>query len=159
MMKLMNPKLLLATAFLFATTAAASAPPALTPAQASMGYWRSAVGAIVHIEPCRPGDASLCLRIVKLSPHPPETIDGHNPDPTLRTRQLCGLTIGSGFRDYDDHRIGYGHLYDPISGHTYRGYGTPTGADVLKLRGFVLFTLFGRTETWYRVPAPTTPCR
>ncbi|WP_182275701.1 DUF2147 domain-containing protein [Granulicella sp. 5B5] len=158
-------KALLTAALLLtaATAAAAYNPTALTPAQASFGDWRSAIGAIVRIEPCSTdssvsGEPDICLRVVKLSPNPPEIVDSHNPDHALRNRQLCGLTIGSGFRDYDKYRLGYGHLYDPISGHTYRGYITPTGHDVLKLRGYVLFTLFGRTETWTRVP-PVQACK
>ena len=155
----MTKKPILAALILAAATASASAPaPALSPAQASLGDWRSAIGAIVRIEPCSTTNPDICLRIVKLSPNPPETTDQHNPDAALHNRQLCGLTIGSGFRQSDDHRLGFGHLYDPISGHTYRGYITPAGPDTLKLRGYVLFTLFGRTETWTRVP-PIEACK
>lgn len=151
--------LLTAALLLAAATAAADGPaPALTPAQASLGDWRSAIGAIIRIEPCSTTSSTICLRIVKLSPNAPETTDTHNPDAALRNRTLCGLTIGSGFRDSDKYRLGYGHLYDPISGHTYRGYITPAGPDVLKLRGYVLFTLFGRTETWTRVATQPTVC-
>lgn len=157
MMKPQFVALQLTAALLLATASAST--PALSPAQASFGDWRSAIGAIVRIEPCSAGNPDICIRVVKLSPNPPVTIDVHNPDASLRHREVCGLTVGSGFRQYDDHRLGYGHLYDPITGHTYRGYITPAGHDLLKLRGYVLFTLFGRTETWSRVPTQPTVCR
>jgi uncharacterized protein (DUF2147 family) len=147
-------KPILTALFLLTTAASASAPPS-SPVTASLGDWRTAIGATVRIEPC---GSEICLRVVKLSPNPPATTDQRNPDPTLRHRALCGLTIGSGFRQTDANRLGSGHLYDPISGHTYRGYITPQG-DQLKLRGYVLFTLFGRTETWSRIAPIATPCR
>ncbi len=137
-------------ALLFVVTAA----HATSPVTASLGDWRTPIGAIVRIEPC--GNA-VCLRVVKLSPNPPQTVDVHNPDPRLRNRPACNLVIGSGFTPADDKRLGGGHLYDPLSGHTYRGYITPEG-NQLKLRGYILFTLFGRTETWQRIPTIQSGC-
>jgi uncharacterized protein (DUF2147 family) len=148
----MTKLLPLATLLFASTTLRAEAPT--NPATASLGDWRTPIGAIVRIEPC--GNAT-CLRIVKLSSNPPETVDGHNPDTILRNRPLCNLVIGSGFTPSDEKRLGNGHLYDPISGHTYRGYITPAG-NQLKLRGYVLFTIFGRTETWQRVPVTPSSC-
>jgi uncharacterized protein (DUF2147 family) len=145
---------LLATLLLFATYAAT----AQSPATASLGDWRTQIGAIVRIAPCANAPTTTCLRIIHLSPNPPSLVDIRNPDASLRNRSLCGMEIGSGFTQADAHRLGGGHLYDPISGHTYRGYITPASADTLKLRGYVLFTLFGRTETWHRVP-PIEPCK
>jgi hypothetical protein len=88
--------------------------------------------------------------------NPPETIDRHNPNPALRNRPLCGVTIGYGFRQLDEYRLGDGRVYDPLSAHVYRGYMMPAGPDTLKLRGYILFTLLGRTETWHRVEAVDT---
>jgi uncharacterized protein (DUF2147 family) len=137
-----------------------------SPIQASIGDWQTAIGAVIRIEPCG-SDApqvssadhsapTLCLRVVKFSPNPPETIDRHNPNPALRNRPLCGVTIGYGFRQLDEYRLGDGRVYDPLSAHVYRGYMMPAGPDTLKLRGYILFTLLGRTETWHRVEAVDT---
>jgi len=140
-----------AAALIAMSTAPAHA--AGNPTLAALGDWRSGIGAIVRIYTCgRPAAGDLCLRIVRLSPNPPQTLDVHNPTPALRDRPVLGMEIGSGFHQTDPDRLGGGHLYDPISGHTYRGTMTPTGPDTLKLRGYILFTLFGRTETWTRVP-------
>jgi uncharacterized protein (DUF2147 family) len=154
-MKKLLALLILAAAIPASASTPAEAPAHSTPIAASLGDWRSAIGAIVRVYNCGP---AVCLRIVRLSPNPPETTDQHNPNAALRNRALCGMEIGTGFTQADDHRLGSGHLYDPIAGRTYRGYITPTGADTLKLRGYVLFTLFGRTETWTRVPT-ITPCK
>jgi uncharacterized protein (DUF2147 family) len=154
-------KPILATALLFAATAfhaETPAPPPSNPVTASLGDWRTGIGAIVRIAPCGASSPDLCLHIVKLSPNPPQLLDVHNPDPALRPRDLVCMSIGSGFHQTDPDRLGAGHLYDPITGHTYRGYITPTDPDTLKLRGYVLFTLFGRTETWHRVP-PVPTCK
>ena len=82
----------------------------------------------------------------------PSRNDVENPDAKLRHRPLRGLFILYGFRsDGDGHWTG-GRVYDPNSGHTYRGTITQLDADTLKLRGYVGITWFGRTETWKRRP-------
>jgi uncharacterized protein (DUF2147 family) len=151
-------KPLLLTLLFAATTLHAETSARANPATAALGDWRTGIGAIVRIAPCSAGSGDLCLHIVKLSPNPPQLLDVHNPDPALRPRDLVCMSIGSGFHQTDPDRLGAGHLYDPISGHTYRGYITPTDPNTLKLRGYVLFTLFGRTETWHRVP-PVPTCK
>lgn len=120
------------------------------------GYWKTPAGAIVHVHPC---GSDVCLRIVRLSPIIPEKTDNHNPDKGERTRALCSLDIGTGFRPVDANHLADGHLYDPESGHTYSGTISING-DEMKLRGFIGFTIFGRTETWHRVPSvPDAGCK
>ena len=43
-----------------------------------------------------------------------------------------------------------GWVYDPESGSTYKAEMQLNGPDVLKLRGFIGMSWFGRTETWTR---------
>ncbi len=113
------------------------------------GYWKTKDGAIVWVHPC---GANECLRIVKLSPVVPERTDKKNPDKNQRTRPLCRLDIGTGFRRTDASRLTDGHLYDPESGWTYKGTVISKG-DELTLRGFVGISIFGRTEVWHRTTA------
>jgi len=75
--------------------------------------------------------------------------DINNPDPKLRDRELLGMTFIKNFRYNDDEYIG-GKIYDPKSGETYDAEMWLEGTD-LKLRGFVGFSMFGRTETFERV--------
>jgi uncharacterized protein (DUF2147 family) len=101
-------------------------------------------------------DQTVCLSIIKLSPTAPETMDEKNPDASLRKRPLCGLVIGTGFRQADADHLTDGHLYDPKTGHTYRGTITAQN-DRLQLHGYIGISMFGRTEVWHRAAA-TAPC-
>lgn len=100
----------------------------------------------------------VCLKIVKLSPTIPEKMDSKNPNTALRKQPLCGLNIGTGFRQVDAQHLTDGKVYDPESGHTYNGTITTDG-DEMKLRGFVGISLLGRTEVWHRAAASQGECR
>ena len=115
-------------------------------ARGPFGDWKTADGSVVRTFPCA---ASLCIKIVTITPTAPGTVDFHNPDASLRSRSLCNLEIGSGFALRGDSEASGGRLYDPESGKTYQGNLSLDG-DVLKLRGYVGISLFGRTETWHR---------
>jgi uncharacterized protein (DUF2147 family) len=93
---------------------------------------------------------------VRLPPSPPHTTDIYNPDAAQRNRPLCGLTLGTGFHADDPSHLSGGHLYDPQSGHDYRGLIYAQG-DTLHLRGYIGFSLFGRSETWQRT-VPVAAC-
>jgi uncharacterized protein (DUF2147 family) len=111
-----------------------------------LGVWREPTGARIEVHSCGP---DVCLKLLKLSDNPPGTLDGHNPDQSLRTRPLLGLEIGTGFHLTDPSHAEGGMIYDPKSGKTYHGTISSEG-DALKLRGYVGIKAFGRTETWSR---------
>ena len=119
-----------------------------------LGDWQVPSGTIVHIDPCSSG---FCMRIVFISPTADATTDIHNPDATLRGLSLCNLEIGSRFHLSDATHASGGTIYDPKSGNTYRGSMGVEG-DLLRLRGYVGFSLFGRTEIWHRVHASYVSC-
>ena len=110
------------------------------------GDWKTADGSIVRTFPCA---QNLCIKIVTITPTAPGTVDFHNPDASLRSRSLCNLEIGSGFAIHGSSEASGGRLYDPESGKTYQGNLNLDG-DILKLRGYIGISLFGRTETWHR---------
>ena len=112
-----------------------------------LGDWVGPTQSVVRVEAC---GTAVCARIVKLPPHPPATVDLHNPDAALRGRPLCGVDIGMGFTEERPGKLMGGRLYDPTSGKTYKGMMTLDG-DRLKLRGYVRVSLLGRSETWTRV--------
>ena len=102
---------------------------------------------------------SVCLKIMQLEKTAAGTQDANNPDATLRSRSLCGLEIGSGFKpDASRSKAQDGRLYDPKSGKTYTGAIAAEG-DILKLRGYVGLKMFGRTEEWNRVNGPVDVCK
>ncbi len=120
-----------------------------SPAGSSLaGRWTVADKSVVEVYPC--AGEQLCVRVVAIGPKGNPPTDANNPDPALRGRAICGLTIGSGFIPNGDGAAQQGHIYDPESGKTYSAQMGVQG-DTLKLRGYVGISLLGRTETWHRV--------
>jgi uncharacterized protein (DUF2147 family) len=111
-----------------------------------MGNWATADGSVVTVASC---GTEVCLTIVKVNPGAPVTTDAKNPEASLRSRSLCGLRIGSGFKAEGTDAASGGHLYDPKSGRTYSGKFWLKG-DELNLRGYIGVSLFGRSEVWKR---------
>lgn len=87
--------------------------------------------------------------------------DTENPDESLRDRPMCGLKILWGLQqDADDPREWEdGKVYKADDGDTYGAELTVKGPDELKVRGFVGFSLFGKSQVWTRVSeADYPPC-
>ena len=76
-------------------------------------------------------------------------VDYRNPEKAKQNDPLLGLQILSGFKK--DGELGYedGNIYDPKNGKTYSCKMTRKGAE-LHVRGYIGFSLIGRTETWTR---------
>lgn len=120
-----------------------------------LGNWRNPTGSIIQISRC---GAGVCAKLLEVRRNAPSRVDSKNPNSALRSRPLCGLQIGQNFRLTSPGHAEGGQLYDPQSGHTYSGSMTRDGSS-LKLRGYIMFSLFGRTETWTRAPDNTPACR
>lgn len=80
----------------------------------------------------------------------PPRLDDKNPDPELRDRILEGMTIMSGFEYAGADKWTGGTIYDPNSGKTYKCTLTQLDRDTIKVRGYIGFSLFGRSDTWTR---------
>lgn len=78
--------------------------------------------------------------------------DKHNPDPALRQRPLCGLTILWNLHPAGPQRWNGGWFYNPENGKTYNVSAQLKSADRLVARIYVGFPLFGETKTLIRVP-------
>ena len=76
--------------------------------------------------------------------------DKNNPDKALQSRPDLGLELLKDFTFDGDDVYEDGTIYDPKSGKTYSCKMTIEGNN-LKIRGYVLFSLFGRSEVWTRV--------
>ena len=77
-------------------------------------------------------------------------VDRENPDPALRDRPVEGLLIMEGFEYDGDGRWSGGTIYDPDNGKTYKSK-VKFEDGLLKVRGFIGFSLLGRTTEWTRV--------
>jgi len=67
-----------------------------------------------------------------------------------KDQPIQGLVIVRGLSKEGDEWTG-GKILDPKNGKLYKCYVTLDGDDKLKLRGYIGFSLIGRTEYWYRV--------
>lgn len=77
--------------------------------------------------------------------------DVHNPDADMRDRDLLGIDVLKRFEYVGDLRWEDGRAYDPNNGKTYKANMWLEGPHTLKLRGYIGFSMFGRTDTWTRV--------
>jgi len=117
------------------------------------GVWLVDGKAAVQIYDC---SGLMCGRIVWL--HVPRNAlgqldrDKHNPDPALRDRQLCGVTMLWNLHQTGVNRWKDGWFYNPDDGKTYRVSAQLKSDDVLIARIYVGTPLFGRTKTLARVP-------
>ncbi|MDB6111565.1 MAG: hypothetical protein JWR69_3315 [Pedosphaera sp.] len=76
--------------------------------------------------------------------------DYKNPNPKLRQRPIVGLQFMSDFVYAGKHLWEGGKVYDPESGKTYKCKMTLLSTNRLEVRGFVGFSLLGRTVIWTR---------
>jgi uncharacterized protein (DUF2147 family) len=74
--------------------------------------------------------------------------DIRNPDPALRSRPAIGLEVLKNFTFQNG--IWDGTIYDPKSGRTYSCKMTMNDHNKLDIRGYVGFSMLGRTESWTR---------
>lgn len=112
----------------------------------------------IRIESCA---GTLCGRIVWLKkPFDSEgrpKRDRHNPDAMARQRPLCGIEVLSGLKPTGDGRWEDGTIYNPQNGETYTASLRAKSGDVLDVRGYIGFPLFGRTLVLTRVRSIAGP--
>ena len=150
-MKLKSLVLLLASTMagiVHAHTASAEAPE---------GLWLANGEAAVQIFEC---NSLLCGRIRWLqAPRDPEgqlKRDKRNPDPALRQRELCGLTVIRDLRSSGPDRWDDGWFYYPDSGKTYNMKLELTASGALVARLYLGTSLVGETKTLKRVVQGTS---
>lgn len=78
-------------------------------------------------------------------------VDRENPDPARRKQPIIDLVILRDFVYAKDNVWENGRIYDPENGKDYKCKMRLTTPDTLDVRGFIGFSMLGRTETWTRV--------
>jgi uncharacterized protein (DUF2147 family) len=73
--------------------------------------------------------------------------DTENPDPKLKNNDLMGKVILNDFK-YTGKNWEDGTIYDPKNGKTYSCIIKSKGPNSLDIRGFIGFSLLGRTTNW-----------
>ena len=77
-------------------------------------------------------------------------LDANNPDESMRAKPLWGSLILRNFK-YDNGEWNGGRIYDPQNGKDYKCYMKLKDPKTLSVRGYIGFSLLGRTEVWTRV--------
>jgi len=67
-----------------------------------------------------------------------------------KNKPIVGMIVIDGLTKDDDEWNG-GTILDPKNGKVYKCYITLEEANKLKVRGYIGFSLIGRTQYWYRV--------
>lgn len=76
--------------------------------------------------------------------------DDKNPDASLRSRELLGTVILKNFVFNGKDKWEDGTIYDPNNGKTYSCVIKMRDDKTLEVRGYIGFSMFGRTEIWTR---------
>jgi uncharacterized protein (DUF2147 family) len=121
--------------------------------EAPEGTWLLANRVAIQVFEC---SGLLCGKIVWLvrprTPAGQPDVDRLNPDPALRQRPLCGLTIIWGLQPDSPGHWSNGWLYDPQDGNTYDLTAELTAPDRISARVYRGVPPFGRTEILIRDP-------
>ncbi len=111
-----------------------------------------------HIQIYKEGDKYFGKIVWLKEPIDPDTgkpkVDDKNDDESLRNRPIMGLLLLKDFVFDGDDEWEDGEIYDPKSGNTYSCYmefPDEENKDYLKIRGYIGFSLLGRTTYWTRV--------
>ena len=127
--------------------------PDPAPAAVPAGTWLFANRVALQIFDC---GGLVCGRIFWLlrpdTPGGQPDRDALNPDPGLRQRRLCGLTIVWGMQPDGPGHWSNGWLYDPKDGVTYNLTAELTAPDRLSARVYRGVAILGRTEILVRDP-------
>ena len=78
-------------------------------------------------------------------------VDKNNPDPALQSRPIMGLDLMIGFKFDGKGTWKKGTIYDPDNGKTYKCKVKIGDDGELNVRGYIGFSMLGRTSLWTRV--------
>ena len=137
--------------------ASAGASTAADPVE---GFWMDSHGEVIlQIYPCKSG---YCGKVAWLRlPLGPDGLlltDYRNPDPSLRSRPVCGLEVLTGFKKQADGTLADGTVYVSDYGMTFSGYAELLNPKQVKVTGYVALPIFGQSEVWSKVTKPFPIC-
>lgn len=122
-------------------------------ATAILGKWSTENGKSV-VEIYQQNGVFYGKMIELKNPIDPDTgkpkLDKENPEAKLKSRPLLGLVIMTGIKFESDNYWGDGEIYDPESGNTYSCRLKMNGNDQIDMRGYMGFSLIGRSTIWTR---------
>lgn len=124
------------------------------------GFWMDSDGEVIlKVEPCGPARCGKVAWLrLPLGPDGQLLLDYRNPDPSLRSRPVCGLEVLTGFKRQEDGTWGDGSVYVSDFGMTFSGYAEVLNPKEVKVTGYLGISLFGQSEVWKRVERPFDIC-
>lgn len=78
-------------------------------------------------------------------------LDSQNPDPKLRNRPRMGLVFMKDFEKDSENKWDDGTIYNPEDGKTYSCYMKVLNANTMEVKGYIGFSLIGKSQTWTRI--------
>jgi uncharacterized protein (DUF2147 family) len=118
------------------------------PVGAATGRWLTASGNLeVEIASCGEALCGTVARVILDKGMSPD--DGQKP--SAEARPLLGLQIRQNFTRAGDGEW-TGTIYNRDNGKTYDCIMTVASPDQLKIRPYVVLSLFGKTQIWTRLP-------
>jgi len=136
---------------------AALHPPSSASPETPVGHWKTVddvTGKVKSIVQIREQNGVLYGTVEKVfNPPVPHPLCIHCPG-DFKNRPVVGLQILWGLHKNRAQWTG-GQILDPETGKIYRCNLTlENGGQTLRVRGYIGFSLFGRTERWLRVAGP-----
>ena len=115
---------------------------------AILGVWYN-TEKTAKVEILKKGSAFIGKIVWLKDPNPggKPAVDKDNPDPKLQYRPLMGLNLLEGLK-FDSGIWEDGTIYDPKTGKTYSCQVKLKSKDVLEVKGYIGFSLIGRTVEW-----------
>lgn len=147
-------------ALTLAATAALLAPGSALAAPKEAGIWYDDTGkGAVKIEAC---GNKLCGKIYwlkdQLNAEGKPLRDKYNPNEGQRNRPICGLQVIGGLTLMETGEWDSGWIYDPKEGKSYSVALIMPDPNTLKVTGYLVMKMMGRTLTWTRAPNDLPPC-
>lgn len=132
-----------------------SAGLAAQSAKAILGTWETEEGKS-HVEVYKKGNKYygkiVYLRDNKNEDGSSPKLDHKNPDPQEAQKPIVGKVIVKDLQwDASEEEWNEGSIYDPASGSTYSVFGRMESPDRLFIKGYIGFSLLGRSTIWKRV--------
>ncbi|CCB67408.1 DUF2147 domain-containing protein [Hyphomicrobium sp. B1] len=126
-----------------------------------VGVWYDDTGkGAVKIEICTP--TTLCGKIYWLKEPMADDgqpkIDRYNPEPSKRTRPICGLPVLGDLEKISDGGFDNGWVYDPKQGKSFSVALDLLGPDTLKVTGYKGMRFLGKSFIWTRAPSDLPSC-
>ena len=115
---------------------------------AILGVWYN-TEKTAKVEILKKGSAFIGKIVWLKDPNPggKPAVDKDNPETKLKSRPLMGLNLLEGLK-FDSGMWEDGTIYDPKTGKTYSCQVTLKSKEVLEVKGYIGFSLIGRTVEW-----------